>query len=627
MVHQEGRNLEQPGQVIWNRRYQYALDSNRLLATSLPGDPANLSDYVATPGYSAKYNYDPHGNITAMPHLPQMRWDFKDQLSATTGMVNDDKPPPAKVPETTYYIYDAAGQRVRKVTETQTGALGKQHIYLGVFEVYHEYSSGAVTLERESLHVMDDKQRAALIEMQTIKDQSPIARLQPLVRYQLDNHLGSVSLELDERAAVITYEEYTPYGSTAYCGGRSAAEVSLKRYRYTGKERDKESGLYYHGARYYALWLGRWTSCDPTGIHADLNLYTYTLNNPVVLIDPNGREPSWWEKAISFVPDTLAWAMGESAANAPERADTPTESRVEFGEFLGRVALIAGSAALGGVVGRRVLAATGSKILAGAAGEMTGGAVSGVGAVSEQDIVRREVSSQGTYAKAAGIGALLGLAVGAVGGTFSRVFKGPISESGAGKQNLGGSNPEGTAASKSAAPKGEAPHVGNSPDVPKQKVNMSVADAGYNKCVGNVCAIMKNQELNAGPESGYTTKELEKELGIDFGRTKSGKSNPAVATPDKAALTIEKVTGLKVTNLANPVNFAEAKAEGQYAIFLKDSHVVYARISPGGKVSVLDANVGRGWGSWDDFLKYAEKNPTLYGANPAKSNKAFHFVK
>src|SRR2546421_5937661 len=280
MVHQEGRNLEQQGQVMWNRRYQYALDSNRLLATSLPGDPANLPDYVATPGYSAKYTYDPHGNITAMPHLPQMSWDFKDQLSATTGMVKNDNPPPDKVPATTYYVYDAAGQRVRKITETQTGALSKQRMYLGGFEVYREYNnSGEVTLERETLHVMDDKQRVALIETQTIKDKSLIVNLQPLIRYQLGNHLGSACLELDESAAVITYEEYTPYGSTAYCAGRNAAEVGLKRYRYTGKERDEETGLSYHGARYYAPWLGRWTSIDPISIKDGINLYAYVKGN------------------------------------------------------------------------------------------------------------------------------------------------------------------------------------------------------------------------------------------------------------------------------------------------------------------------------------------------------------
>ncbi|MCD9025516.1 SpvB/TcaC N-terminal domain-containing protein [Cohnella silvisoli] len=291
MVHHTGSNLEQPGQAIWNRRYQYALDSNRLLSTSVPGDPINSPGYNATPVYSVKYTYDAHGNITAMPHLPQMNWDFKDQLSATTGMVTNtnDNPQHAQLPATTYYVYDASGQRVRKVTTTQTGAPNKQRIYLGGFEVYREYSNGTVKLERESLHVMDDKQHLALIETQTIKDQSQMTNVQPLVRYQLGNHLGSTSLELDENGEVITYEEYTPFGSTAYCAGRSASEVSLKRYRYTGKERDEETGLSYHGARYYAPWLGRWMSCDPNGISDGSNIYRYVRGNPTIFVDLSGR--------------------------------------------------------------------------------------------------------------------------------------------------------------------------------------------------------------------------------------------------------------------------------------------------------------------------------------------------
>ncbi len=51
--------------------------------------------------------------------------------------------------------------------------------------------------------------------------------------------------------------------------GRTAAEVSLKRYRYTGKERDEENGFTYHGARYYAPWLGRWISFDTCWIGPD----------------------------------------------------------------------------------------------------------------------------------------------------------------------------------------------------------------------------------------------------------------------------------------------------------------------------------------------------------------------
>jgi RHS repeat-associated protein len=64
-----------------------------------------------------------------------------------------------------------------------------------------------------------------------------------------------------------------------------------KRYRFTGKERDAENDLYYHGARYYAPWLGRWTACDPVTSAAGLTPYSYAANNPVRLTDPSGRDP------------------------------------------------------------------------------------------------------------------------------------------------------------------------------------------------------------------------------------------------------------------------------------------------------------------------------------------------
>ena len=57
----------------------------------------------------------------------------------------------------------------------------------------------------------------------------------------------------------------TRYGTTAYRSAKPGFDLSLKRYRFSGKERDDETGLYYFGARYYAPWLGRWTSTDPAG--------------------------------------------------------------------------------------------------------------------------------------------------------------------------------------------------------------------------------------------------------------------------------------------------------------------------------------------------------------------------
>jgi RHS repeat-associated protein len=189
-----------------------------------------------------------------------------------------------------YYVYDSAGQRVRKVIESLGGVKRKERIYLGGFELYREYEANGQTveLERESLHVMDDARRIALVETQTVDESEPVVAPIPLQRYQLGNHLGSASLELDENGDLISYEEYHPYGTTAFQAGRSAAEVSLKRYRYTAKERDEESGFNYHGARYYAPWLGSWTSADPIGLQDGVNVFAYCGNNPVCLFDSTG---------------------------------------------------------------------------------------------------------------------------------------------------------------------------------------------------------------------------------------------------------------------------------------------------------------------------------------------------
>jgi RHS repeat-associated protein len=88
----------------------------------------------------------------------------------------------------------------------------------------------------------------------------------------------------------ISYEEYYPYGSTSYQAADKNIKAAAKRYRYTGKERDDETGLYYYGARYYAPWLGRWVSCDPIGISDSLNLYEFAHLNPIRFMDPIGTD-------------------------------------------------------------------------------------------------------------------------------------------------------------------------------------------------------------------------------------------------------------------------------------------------------------------------------------------------
>jgi RHS repeat-associated protein len=259
----------------WTRRYRYADEGNRLLATSEAGDGANA--------FSSSYSYDAHGNMTRMPHLPVMRWDFRDRLQASSGQVVNDG-----VPETTFYVYDAAGQRVRKVTEG-VGTESRRHerLYLGGFESYREFTAdgSAVTLERQTLHLTDAGRRVTQIDTRTQGDDDGPVQSR---RFVLNNHLGSAVLEIDEHADVVFYEEHHPYGAVAYAAGRSAAEVRLKRYRYAGKERDEETGFSYHGARYFAAWLGRWTSTDPMGIADGGNRYQFTRSNPLTLVDPTG---------------------------------------------------------------------------------------------------------------------------------------------------------------------------------------------------------------------------------------------------------------------------------------------------------------------------------------------------
>jgi RHS repeat-associated protein len=273
----------------WTRAYQNDAARNRLLSTSLPGDS------IGGP-YSAKYQYDANGNTTQMLHLPLMRWSYKNELQATSQQVVSN----GGTPEITYYVYDPGGQRARKVTEGQAAkgqvpVRTKERIYLGEYEIYREYEADGTTvsLERQTLHVMDDKRRVAMVESKTI-DISVASTSLPVsvTRYQFDNHLGSACLELDDSAvpAVISYEEYYPYGNTSYQAVNSAVEVSSKRYRYTGKERDDETGFYYYGARYYAPWLGRWTSCDPLGMADGPSLYGYARNNPILLVDPVGQQ-------------------------------------------------------------------------------------------------------------------------------------------------------------------------------------------------------------------------------------------------------------------------------------------------------------------------------------------------
>ena len=290
------------------RNYEYATDSNRLLCTWQGGDTLGAT----------KYRYDAHGNMLNLANVPpaqSIRWDYRDMIRALDLQGGG----------WAYYNYDAGKQRTRKVIEkSQTGTEHWERIYLGGLEIYRRYSIGSVVEEIESLHLFEGEQRLLLIDdvLQTNNTKLPIG---PLFRYQYTNHLGSTSIEVDDGGQIISYEEYHPYGSTSYQAVRSGVEVSAKRYRFTGKERDEESGLCYFGVRYYTPWLGRWGSPDPAGIVDGPNFYTFTKCNPVRYVDKRGFQTDEFKdlRPVAQEVDKAGLAIGEKKASGAELKELP----------------------------------------------------------------------------------------------------------------------------------------------------------------------------------------------------------------------------------------------------------------------------------------------------------------
>lgn len=299
----------QAGPGSWNRTYVYDEES--------PLEPGIINNHLSTTtspsggGLRGSYTHDLHGNMTRMPHLPAMLWGFADQLKEVELPTGRE-----------YYTYTIGGGkdfgvRTRKVCE-QGGKI-KDRIYFGDYEVYRERTmSDTLEVERTTLHIQYDKGRLALIDNLIIGTGDNLS-----IRYQLSNHLGSASLEVDNTAQLISYEEYYPFGASSYRTGRAAAEVQAKRYRYVGKERDVHTGLDEYGARYYASWLCRFVSVD--ALKDEYPFYTpfqYAGNKPVTFIDLDGLEPLSFEWFFGYLGSLAQNAYEKTVSNLASISDS-----------------------------------------------------------------------------------------------------------------------------------------------------------------------------------------------------------------------------------------------------------------------------------------------------------------
>ena len=126
--------------------------------------------------------------------------------------------------------------------------------------------------------------------------------------YYHGDHLGSSSVITDKKGRTYQHLEYFPYGETWVDEHRNRTNLP---YKFTGKELDPETGLYYFGARYYDPRTSVWQSVDPIlgqylngdgngGIYnaSNLAIYTYSYQRPIIINDPDGELPNF---VIGFI--------------------------------------------------------------------------------------------------------------------------------------------------------------------------------------------------------------------------------------------------------------------------------------------------------------------------------------
>jgi RHS repeat-associated protein len=211
-------------------------------------------------------SYDGHGNQTSLGFFT-LAYNGEDQQKSAVSASGSAS-----------YEYDGEGRRVRKLTcsgsssctDATSGVVKTVFVYDASGQLMAEYFTTASLSGRE---------------------------------YNTTDQLGSIRLVTDTNGNVVRRYDYIPFGeeipqgingrSTKYPVASGSSDDQSKKF--TGKERDAETGLDYFGARYLSGAQGRFTTVDPSMQSAVLqnpqswNRYSYALNNPLLYVDPTGE--------------------------------------------------------------------------------------------------------------------------------------------------------------------------------------------------------------------------------------------------------------------------------------------------------------------------------------------------
>lgn len=223
------------------------------------------------------YEYDNEGNRTKRTKNSDSSytvytWDYINRLSNVT-----EKNSSNTILSTVDYVYDTLDQRIKRSYDGDGPGAGSpvvsRYVYDGV-DIPLQFD-GSNNLTHRYLH-------GPTVD-QILADENVGGTLY----WPLSDDLGTVRDIVNSSGTVLNHLKFDSFGKVT---GESNSAVD-HIYGFTGRERDEETGLNFHRARYLDTNVGRWVSEDPIGFHAGQpSLVQYVGNSPLNFTDPNGEK-------------------------------------------------------------------------------------------------------------------------------------------------------------------------------------------------------------------------------------------------------------------------------------------------------------------------------------------------
>ena len=212
--------------------------------------------------------------------------------------------------------------------ERYVRSIDGEEFYLEPFTLYTHYR--ACSYSEDMLHeVLNGGARLA----------DHIGGIDRGIFYYHPDHLGSSSWITDDRGQVVQYLHYMPFGEL--WENQQLSEYD-ERFKFTGKERDAETGYDYFGARYYASALPMWLSVDPLADkYPGINPYAYCAWNPMKYVDPDGKKIVFADNTTSDFREAFKQAVSYLQQNGLDKfvnilensQSTYTIDDVDLGDF------------------------------------------------------------------------------------------------------------------------------------------------------------------------------------------------------------------------------------------------------------------------------------------------------